>query len=102
MKTPVQQRVSTGRFAALVSNSIVDTDQDDFLPTTQSRHSDVPTKTAKRKLSTPLSTSVSMEQKRPKKSNLFRDVVSVTSLTLSDHRTHPPPPWLDLPTGESL
>ncbi len=94
--TSTQQRVSLGRFAALVNNSIENTDQDDFLPTTQRRFSQVNTKITKRKLTT----TNTIEKKRSKKTNLFQDVVSVTSLNLKDnHPSRPPPPWLDLPIG---
>lgn len=100
-----QQRPSLGRFAALINDSIEDTDQDDFLPTTQNRISQINTKPTKRKLPsvTPTTTSInSVEKKRSKKSNLFHDVVSASSSKLNNHSTSPPPPWLDLPMGISL
>jgi hypothetical protein len=53
----------------------------------------VNTKSTKRKYTNSLTT---IEKKRTKKTNLFQDVVPVTSLNLKDN---PPPPWLDLPIG---
>ncbi|CAF1016050.1 unnamed protein product [Rotaria sordida] len=92
-----QQRPSLGRFAALINNSIEDTDENDFIPTTQKRFSQVNTNTTKRKLTNSFTTSNTIEKKRTKKSNLFQDVVSTTSLTLQKNPTSPPPPWLNLP-----
>jgi hypothetical protein len=97
--TSTQQRASLGRFAALVNNSIENTDQDDFIPPTQRRFSEVNTQTTKRKLTNSFTTTQTIEQKRTKKTNLFHDVVSVTSLNLQENHTSPPPPWLDLPIG---
>jgi hypothetical protein len=90
----------------LVNNSIENTDQDDFIPTTQKRFSQV--NTTKRKLNnsfnptTPTTSNVVENKKRTKKSNLFQDVVSVASLNLQSKPTSsssPPPPWTDLPIG---
>jgi hypothetical protein len=102
--TSTQQRASLGRFAALINNSIENTDQDDFLPSTQKRYSQVNTKTTKRKLTnsfttTTINTNTIENTKRTKKTNLFQDVVSVTSLNLRENHSSPPPPWLDLPIG---
>jgi len=97
--TSTQQRASLGRFAALINNSTEDTDHDDFIPTTQKRVSQINTQTTKRKLTNSYTNTNTIEKKRTKKSNLFQDVVSVTSLTLQENRTSPPPPWLDLPIG---
>ncbi|CAF0732257.1 unnamed protein product [Adineta ricciae] len=95
-----QQRSSAGLFSALINNSIEDTDQDDFMPTTQKRPSQINTQTTKRKLSTSFkTTSNPVEKKRTKKSSLFHDVVSVPSTTIQQTKSaSPPPPWLDLPT----
>jgi len=99
-----QQRPSLGRFAALVNDSIENTDQDDFIiPTTQhKRFSQVntTTTTTKRKLTNSSTYINTIEKKRTKKTNLFQDVVSVKSLTLQQNHTSPPPPWLDLPIGK--
>lgn len=92
-----QQRASTGRFAALINNNaIINTDQDDFLPSTQTQ-----TKSIKRK-SAPSSTYVKPVEptKRTKKSNLFQDVVSTSHLTLYENTIKPIPPWLNLPFGK--
>ena len=94
-----QQRPSLGRFAALVNDSIEDTDQDDFLPITQKQFSQVNIKPTKRKLTT---TSNVIEKKRSKKSNLFQDVVQTTHAKLNHHSSCPSPPWLDLPIGNSV
>jgi hypothetical protein len=75
------------------------TDQDDFLPSTQKRFSQMQTKTTKRKLTNSVMTTNTIEKKRTKKSNLFQEVVSVTSLSSRGNNTSPPPPWLDLPIG---
>lgn len=98
-----QQRVSTGRFAALINSSIENTDQDDFIPSTQHKRTSqvhtktIPVTTTKRKLTNSFNHTNTIEQKRTKKStNLFQDVVSVPSIPNS---LPPPPPWLDLPTG---
>jgi hypothetical protein len=56
--TSTQQRASLGRFAALINNSIENTDQDDFLPSTQKRYSQVNTKTTKRKLTNSFTTTI--------------------------------------------
>ena len=99
-KSNTQNRPSAGRFAALINNSVENTDQDDFIPTkaaTQKRLSEVNTKPPKRKLTNSLTTPHTIEKKRTKKSSLFQDVVPVASLNLQD--SSPPPPWLDLPTG---
>jgi hypothetical protein len=87
---------SLGRFAALVNNSTENTDQDDFLPTTQKRFSELNTKSTKRKFTNSLTTTHTIEKKRTKKTNLFQDIVSVN---LKDNQSSPPPPWLDLPIG---
>lgn len=93
-----QSRASLGRFAALVNNSIENTDQDDFIPATQQkRTSDINTKTTKRKLTNSFTHTNTIEKKRTKKTNLFQDVVSVPTNTINNY---PPPPWLDLPTGK--
>ncbi|CAF3398834.1 unnamed protein product [Rotaria sp. Silwood1] len=93
-----QQRPSLGRFAALINNSIEDTDQDDFIPTTQNRFSQVNTNTTKRKLTNSFTNTNTIEKKRTKKTNLFQDVVSTTTYsTLKVNHTSPPPPWLTLP-----
>lgn len=100
-----QQRPSLGRFAALVNDSIEDTDQDDFLPTTQKQFSQVNIKPTKRKLTnttTTTTTSNTIEKKRSKKSNLFQDVVQATHTKSNHHSSYPPPPWLDLPMGNSI
>jgi hypothetical protein len=104
-KSNTQNRPSVGRFAALVNNSVENTDQDDFIQTTtttQKRLSQINTKPPKRKLTNSPATSHTIEKKRTKKSNLFQDVVSVTSLNLKDNPSSPPPPWLDLPTGNHI
>lgn len=93
-----QQRPSLGRFAALINDSIENTDEDDFLPTTQQRMSQVNMKPAKRKFNNSLTTTTIIEKKRSKKINLFHDVVPETTNSSSS----PPPPWLDLPTGNFL
>ncbi|CAF0951164.1 unnamed protein product [Adineta steineri] len=102
LNTSTQQRASLGRFAALVTDSIKDTDQDDFIPTTQKRYSEVittTTTTTKRKLANSSTNANTFEKKRTKKSSLFSDVVSVSSINLQANNTSsPPPPWLDLPT----
>ena len=95
-----QQRPSLGRFAALVNDSIENTDEDDFLPTTQKRFSEVNIKPPKRKFNNSLTTSNVIEKKRSKKSNLFHDVVPETTRANRQTSSSPPPPWLDLPTGE--
>lgn len=84
----------------MINSSVEDTDNDDFIPTTQKRFSQVnlqqePSTTTKRKSvsATPI------EKKRTKKTNLFQDVVSTTSISSKENRNLPPPPWLDLPTG---
>jgi hypothetical protein len=95
-----QQRASLGRFAALINDSIENTDQDDFVPTTQKRFSEGNTKTTKRKLTNSFTGPTTIEKKRTKKTNLFQEVVSVTSLSLRENKSSlPPPPWLDLPIG---
>ncbi|UJR26727.1 hypothetical protein I4U23_008042 [Adineta vaga] len=95
------QRTSAGRFAALINSSTENTDQDDFLPTTQKRCSQIiNTQTTKRKLTTSSTTinTNSIERKRTKKSNLFQDVVSVSPSILQETKnSSPPPPWLNLP-----
>jgi len=96
-----QQRASCGRFAALINDSIENTDQDDFIPITQQkRFSQVNTTTTKRKLTNSSTYINTIEKKRTKKTNLFQDVVSVKSLSLQQNTTSSPSPWLDLPIGK--
>ncbi|CAF2805329.1 unnamed protein product [Rotaria sp. Silwood2] len=106
LNTSTQQKPSLGRFAALINNSIEDTDQDDFIPTTQRRFSQVNTNTTKRKLTNSFTTTNTNEKKRTKKTNLFQDVVSTTSSTFKVNHTSSTfkvnhtsshPPWLNLP-----
>lgn len=89
-----QQRASTGRFSVLLSKSIENTDQDDFLPSTstQKRHSQI--NNPKRKFNQSFQTTNSIEKKRTKKSttNFFQDVVPINT------KNNPIPPWLNLPT----
>ncbi|CAF3621323.1 unnamed protein product [Rotaria socialis] len=92
-----QQRPSLGRFAALINNSIEDTDQDDFIPTTQKRFSQVHIQTTKRKLPNSITTTNSVEKKRTKKTNLFQDVVSTTPVYFKESHNSTSPPWLNLP-----
>lgn len=93
------QRNSTGRFAALISSSSENTDQDDFLPSTQHRLSQLSTKSIKRKQPSSVTYAKPAEKKRTKKSNLFQEVVSASSLIAQPTPASPPPPWLDLPLG---